>query len=335
MLTVELLGAIAVSANLAPSVHNTQPARWLRDGTDAILVAGDLSRHLEAGDPIFRDMGVSCGAAVEGTVLALAEHGFGVAEIEDLWASGDTVSIPGHRLAARIVLKGDGEASVLGRSAAVRFTWRSFFKPAPVSAMQALASWAAAMDDVALALSPTDIDMLASLGDEAAMPFLRDTVFRKELVSWMRFSPTDPRYGADGMNLQAMQMGSLEGKGARLLLGTSLFSALDAVGIAKMLTGEKAKTKSSSAIALFHRASEETPVASGRAFYRMWLNMTRLGFTAWPMAAAADNKVSAELCAQRFGIPDDRRLINVLRLGVPSGPMPARARLAPSNLIVA
>lgn len=334
MLTGDVLSKIVAVANLAPSVHNTQPARWSRDGKGALLVAADLSRHLAAGDPTYRDMGVSCGAAAEGTLMALAEHGVGVAAIEDLWPGNDRVSIPGHRLAARIVLKGDGVASALGGSVRHRSTWRSLFKPSPVSAMRPLVSWAEAADDVALARSPADIEMLAGLGDEAAMPFLRDDEFRRELVSWMRFSQTDPRYGSDGMNLEAMQMSRLEGWGARIVLGTRLFGALDAAGIARILTGEKAKTLSSSAIALFHRPADELPVATGQAFYRMWLFATGLGFAAWPMAALADDEACAQLCARHFKIPDNRRLINVLRLGVASGPMPPKARLARTALII-
>lgn len=334
MLTGELLNKIVASANLAPSVHNTQPARWSIDGKNVLLVSADLSRHLSAADPSFRDMGISCGAASEGTLMALADHGVGVAAIDDLWAANDDVSIPGHRLASRIVLKGEGKPSDLGGLAGARFTWRSFFKPAPTASIRALVSWAGDADDVTLALRADDIDMLASLGDEAAIPFLRDTRFRQELVNWMRFSKTNPRYGSDGMNLEAMQMGSLEGWGAQIVLGTRLFEALDAVGIAKMLTGEKPKTRSSSAIALFHRPVEESEIDSGRALYRMWLNVTRLGFSAWPMAAVADDKASAELCSRHFNLPKERRLINVLRLGVATGTMPSKARLGQTGLVV-
>src|SRR4051794_29493576 len=101
-----LLSRIVATANLAPSVHNTQPARWHAASDGSMLVMAARAGLLSAGVPPRRDMGVSCGAAVEGTVMALADAGIGVAAVEDLWAVNDTVAFPGYRLAARIVPDG-------------------------------------------------------------------------------------------------------------------------------------------------------------------------------------------------------------------------------------
>lgn len=328
-----LLSRIVATANLAPSVHNTQPARWHAASDGSILVMAELARHLSAGDPSRRDMGVSCGAAVEGTVMALNDAGIGVATVEDLWAVNDTVAFPGYRLAARIVPDGAAQASPLNSHVASRFTWRSHFKPAAIDVAQALQAWAKETQDVTLAHAPGDIAMLAALADDAGMVFLRDRAFRRELVGWMRLTRSDPRYDTDGLNLDALRMSALEGFGAKVVLGTGLFEALDALGLGKALTGEKAKTLSSTAIALFHRPREESPVESGRAFYRFWLNLARLGFAAWPMAAVADHADSAEMCGRHFAIPPERRLINVLRAGVAAA-VPKRARL-PVKLVIA
>jgi hypothetical protein len=128
-------------------------------------------------------------------------------------------------------------------------------------------------------------------------------------------------------------MSALEGFGAGVVLGTGLFEAIDALGLGKVLTGEKSKTQSAAAIALFHRPREESPVESGRAFYRFWLNLTRLGFAAWPMAAVADHAQSAEICSRHFAIPAERRLINVLRAGF-AGAILSRARLPVQGIVV-
>ena len=328
-----LLSRIVATANLAPSVHNTQPARWHAASDGSILVMAELARHLSAGDPYRRDMGVSCGAAIEGTVMALADAGIGVAAVDDLWAVNDTVAFPGFRLAARIVPGGVAQSSPLGGHVASRFTWRSHFKPAAMDASQALQAWAKQAEDVTLAHAPQDIAMLAALADDAGMVFLRDRAFRRELVGWMRLTRSDPRYDADGLNLDALRMSALEGFGAKAVLGTGLFEAIDALGLGKALTGEKSKTQSATAIALFHRPREESPVESGRAFYRFWLNLTRLGFAAWPMAALADHAESAYICSRHFAIPSERRLINVLRAGVAAA-VPKRARLPVQQVIV-
>jgi nitroreductase len=328
-----LLFRIVATANLAPSVHNTQPARWHMASDDSILVMAELARQLPVGDPQGRDLGVSCGAAVEGTLMALGDAGIGVAAVEDLWSANDTVAFPGFRLAARIVPGGAAQSSPLSGHVVNRFTWRSHFNPAATDASKALQAWAKEAEDVTLACAPGDIAMLAALADDAGMVFLRDRAFRRELVGWMRLTRSDPRYDADGLNLDALRMGALEGFGAKMVLGTGLFEAIDALGLGKMLTGEQAKTQSATAIALFHRPREESPVVSGRAFYRFWLNLTRLGFAAWPVAALADHGESAAVCSRHFAIPPERRLINVLRGGL-AGAVPKRARLPVQQVIV-
>ena len=55
---------MVAEANLAPSVHNTQPARWQFEG-DVIRLYAHLESCLKVGDPEFRDAGLSCGAALE------------------------------------------------------------------------------------------------------------------------------------------------------------------------------------------------------------------------------------------------------------------------------
>lgn len=334
MLAKELIQKIVSEANLAPSTHNTQPARWtfLDDGN--ILISADCSRYLPAGDPTNRDAGISCGAAVEGTVIALAEVGIKTSSIDDLWAKNDCDTINRHRLAAQINLKGDSTSLSLGKEIANRFTWRTKFLICENTMTQALYKWAAEKTDITLATLQTDIDFLSQKNDISSLHFMRDKAFRNELVDWMRLSTSHQDYAKDGLNLEALQMGVLEGFGAKLVLGTDLFGALDKIGFAKALIGEESQTKSASAIALFHRPYEESPIDTGRAFYRFWLEMTALGFSAWPMAVVADNLECAAECAERFSIPKEHRLVNVLRVGKAGNKRPKTARLGVESLIV-
>ncbi len=62
----------------------------------------------------------------------------------------------------------------------------------------------------------------------------------------------------------------------------------DRAGLAPMLFSEYAKTRTASAIALFHRPVGEDAFMSGRAFYRAWLSMERAGFKDVPMSVLAD-----------------------------------------------
>lgn len=69
-----VLAAIGL-ANHAPSVHNTQPWRWLVADTCVHLVA-DRTRHVPATDPDGRDLLLSCGAALHHLRVAFAALGW-------------------------------------------------------------------------------------------------------------------------------------------------------------------------------------------------------------------------------------------------------------------
>jgi nitroreductase len=70
-----LRGAIAL-ATRAPSVHNTQPWRWLL-GDSSVHLMADRTRQLPATDPEGRDLAISCGAALHHLRVALSALGWG------------------------------------------------------------------------------------------------------------------------------------------------------------------------------------------------------------------------------------------------------------------
>jgi nitroreductase len=59
----------------APSFHNSQPWRWITDGTTLDLFA-DEGRLMPAADPQGREITLSCGAALDHLVLAMAIAGW-------------------------------------------------------------------------------------------------------------------------------------------------------------------------------------------------------------------------------------------------------------------
>jgi hypothetical protein len=266
VIDIATLKALAAEANRAPSVHNTQPARFALDAAGRILILADLTRHLTIGDPSSRDMGLSCGAALEGLVMALAARGMGSA-VEDLWADG-TIWRPGHRLAARLTLAGTAEPPALAAFAEKRFTWRGAFSPATPDTLASLEDRASQADDVTLASSRDALAFIAALNDAASLTVMRERAFRDELVAWMRLSPNHPACARDGLNLEALRMGRLEGAVAGKMLASPLFALADRLRLAKPLVSETAKTMTATACLLFHRADGESPVTTGRAFYR-------------------------------------------------------------------
>lgn len=317
--------ALVARASLAPSVHNVQPARWRRDGQGAWLAA-DLSVSLAQGDPQGLDLGLSCGAVAEAMVLALAEAGQ-TAVVCDLWAVDDRKTLAGHRTAARIDWVPGGDPDPLSRHLAARFTHRGAFAPGPV------AQFGGGRQDAVLVTDAPGKAWLAGLHDQAGLQIMQAGPFRQELLGWMRLSRAHRRYRYDGLGREAMRLSALGGLAARLALGP-LWPLLNRVGLTPALTAETDATRSAQAIGCFHRPAGESPVTTGRAYLRLWLEATAVGLAGWPMAAVADDPATnAEICA-RYAIGADRRLVQVIRFGVASSAPPPRARKPLSEVII-
>jgi hypothetical protein len=71
----ERLRGIVELACRAPSIHNTQPWRWVRGG-DTLCLYGDSRRRLVYADSTGRDLVISCGAALHHLVVASAAQGW-------------------------------------------------------------------------------------------------------------------------------------------------------------------------------------------------------------------------------------------------------------------
>jgi hypothetical protein len=66
---------IVAAATRAPSIHNTQPWRFVA-GPDRLDVYLDTERALPVLDPTGRQQIISCGSAVEFAVVALTAAGY-------------------------------------------------------------------------------------------------------------------------------------------------------------------------------------------------------------------------------------------------------------------
>jgi len=327
MLDRQLLEDLVAEARLAPSVHNIQPTRWRRDG-DTVLVLADETRRLPVADPSGHDVRLSHGAAIEGLSLALGRRGLRIAALDTTLDTG-----PEQGIIARITLTTGGAEDPLATSIASRMSWRGTFRQPDPELPQRLARLAEAADDLIVIAEMDSVTEVAQLADRAAFHFLCDDAHRGELLQWMRLSRSDPRYGYDGLDAQALALGRIEAFAASLVLGP-LFPALRRLRLAAPLTGERGKT-ASGAIALFHRPSGEDPLETGRAFYRAWLGMERVGLAACPISVLADWPRSNLALVERFAVPRDRRLVNVFRMGTATRQGPTRhARLAVQDLII-
>ena len=113
------------------------------------------------------------------------------------------------------------------------------------------------------------------MNDEASLHFLSNREYRRELHAWMRLNSDDSNWSRDGLNSQALCLGSFEAKAANIVLGGPAFDILNKLRLGKMVVSEKAKTCSSTAIMLFHRPVEEHAIDTGVAYYRALLELAR------------------------------------------------------------
>ncbi|MEO0401022.1 MAG: hypothetical protein AAF214_01470 [Pseudomonadota bacterium] len=321
----ELFRDLVAQAILAPSVHNVQPARWRLDG-EAVHLFEDTRVRLACADPTGHDAAISLGAAFEGFALAAADIGLH-AEALPMDATPDTL-----RHVARISLRDGAAPDPLSKTVVARQSWRGAFAP-PTDQDRDTAT-ALVTDDCAVVTDPAAIARIATVVDDASFGFLAQRGFRDELVSWMRLWSRHPRWSRDGLNAPSMNLGLVEKIGAGIVMGPG-FGVLNGVGLAKPLLAEAGKTQSAAGIVLFHRAVDEDPFDSGRAFYRAWLRIDAAGFGAAVLAALADDADAAAEMIALAGVTSERRLVSALRVGARPDHTPvARARLSVDDVLI-
>jgi hypothetical protein len=192
--------AVALAV-LAPSIHNTQPWRWVATGGVLDLYA-DRERQLPAMDPDGRGLLLSCGGA-----LWLATLGFAVAG----WQVAVERLPDPHRpdLLARIRVTGrrapDQEVLELARAAERRHTERRPFAPdpVPVELLDRLVGVAADGPDVyASVIGSVDERLdLAVVFSWSNRVETGDPAYRAELARWSR--PGDSAH-RDGIPAEAV-----------------------------------------------------------------------------------------------------------------------------------
>jgi nitroreductase len=189
----EEMRIVAEFASLAPSVHNTQPWRFVAR-TDALDVLGDFDRALSYLDPDGRQLHLSCGAATELARLAIRSLGY--------QCTVEIAPEPSEpTLVARIVTVGRAEATGselrLIDAAARRYTDRGPYTDEPVTRGE-LAMLRTAVDGDGCWLKVLDraedrVAAIMLLSDAEAAEAI-DTAYRSELAQWRRDG-----HAADGL----------------------------------------------------------------------------------------------------------------------------------------
>jgi hypothetical protein len=329
LLTIAEQRALVEEASRAPSVHNIQPARWRFVG-DSVVLFRAIDRVLAVADPSGHDVDASLGAAFEGFSIALSRLGLVARDIMD--AAGFTASGCAPVLLASITRATAATSDALAPWVFERRAFRGRFEPPKPDDARALL--ALKNDDVVL-IPAVRLSALASHHDAATWAFESRREYHRELWAWLRLSRQHPRYGRDGLNADCLALSGLERRAASVLLRPAVFGPLSAFGIARHLISEAPQVRSATTALLFTPRRTDTPFDVGRRFYRLWLEVTALGFHLAPMSASADHESTRDLLARESGVSSDRRIANVLRVGrIRPGAAALSPRLPVDELLV-
>ena len=181
----ELARQVVELAGRAPSVHNTQPWRWLRRGSALDLYA-DRTRQLSVLDPVGRQLILSCGAALASARIAVRALGWSCdVELLPDPANADHLA----RLTVGPPLPPTEDELTLAREIGRRRTVRDRFDPVPLTpASRAALARAADADGAWLHWLDTTTDQvaLAVLTDRAERIEQAAPAMRAELARWRR-----------------------------------------------------------------------------------------------------------------------------------------------------
>jgi nitroreductase len=262
------LRAAASRAVLAPSVHNTQPWRFVATPTTLEIYA-DRSRQLPVLDPTGRQLHLSLGCALFNARVSLAAAGVPVTVTR--------LPDPSHPdLVARLQVNPTGIADpvvgALDNVIVLRQTNRRKFQPDPVPAELVVSLVAAAEAEGALLREVVADDRLAlaRLSQRADTLQLTDPAYRAELRAWTSNDPQrrDGVWAAavphvDGTSGDEVPVRDFDTQGAGRL---------------------PAQTQSTASQCLLILGTEvDSPLAwlhAGEALERIWLEITRAGYVA-------------------------------------------------------
>jgi hypothetical protein len=293
----------------APSVHNTQPWRWrLDEDAGVVELYADQGRRLSATDPDRRDLLISCGAALDHLVVALAHAGWR--------ATTRRFPDPEDSLHLATVQVGEPrDAEATARAALFpaihrRHTDRRRFshRPVPPGLIRDLAD-AAARSGVVLHPVQHAQERFAAVLVDAAARQRWTPGYPAELHIWTR------RHGGarDGIPSTAIAHPPTG------LPGPSGLRRFPHAQLAQPLPPAGHGLPDDAAAFLVLATAEDRPedrLRAGEALSRVLLTATRAGLATTPLSQATEVAASRGLLREVVGIPEQPQL--VLRVGWPA-----------------
>ncbi|MDT7573339.1 MAG: hypothetical protein QOE05_3513 [Actinomycetota bacterium] len=297
--TTEQLRHVVQAAGLAPSVHNTQPWRFVARA-DRLELHADPSRQLRVLDPDGRQLHMSCGAALLHARVAARALGLGV-QVHLL----PDPAVPTH-LADVVLTPGQPASDAEIRLATAilqRHTHRGAFeqRPVPAAVLAGLCHVAQSeggrLEEVVAADKLIELEVLLASADAMEE---RDDRYREELTQWVHEGPIR----SDGIPAAALE----QAPGSSLRQRDFTLTHADAVD------GSAPPADRPAVVVL--TTDDDTPVSwlrAGQALAAVLLRAADLGVQAQPLGQVTD------IVAYRLGLRQALGIIAmpqlVLRMG--------------------
>lgn len=330
------LRKLIAEANLAPSLYNTQPARWRFAPDGTVQVYEDMSRRLTVADPTGRLARMAVGAAFEGLNIALSKTGLSLSVLhlapQDKGPDNDNPSV---RLVASAMITQGAVRDALGAYVYERHTFRGEFEAVNPEARDALAGLMRHLGDVIAIVESAEIHDIARDYQQYREELKQRTGYQAEFYRWMSWTQREARRRHDGLNIRDMAPPRLPRFIRSQLLRALARMALESLGVVPQMYNETRSIASASAIGVLTGPRDEDAFLSGQRFYRLWLEMCRAGYALCPMVAATDTAGGLTAMRNRFKIPGDSWITSLFRVGkVAAGTSYHRQRLPARELLV-
>lgn len=339
--------ALVAAGILASNPHNTQP--WLfAVAEDRIDIHADTTRNLGGFDPFLREMHIGLGCAIENMVAAAGVNGFAVTvepvagSLVDPAAREETVPVATLRLAP---LSAPTDADALYDAIPKRHTNRFPYdraQPLPASAKAILADVA---EDEHVKLFLFDEGEARSKFDAAVIAATEEIIADREMIEasqrWFRESPSDIAAHRDGLTYDTAGLSPFITVAAKLLPPLPAEETHQA-WLRQTRDNQLPTAALTGLLAVRDRYDRPQALAAGRAWQRMQLAATSLGFAMQPInqpveTADREKQLGKEAksetrLATLIGAPDWQPTF-AFRAGTPTVAAPASPRRALKDVV--
>jgi len=303
----------AVRATWAPSVHNTQPWRFVI-GHGVLEVHADVSRQLRVLDPTGRQLIISCGCAVLNARVSLAADGF-AANVQQHAPSPDS------DLLAELTKSSERDPSVAALDPLLslrRTNRRQFAEDRVPEELLAVLAAAASVEGAGLFVVSEPAHRLATarLSRRAEAVEQSDPAYQAELRAWV----TDDQQRGDGVPVDTLPRLRADGVDGLPLRN---FGDPGDAGLP-----ERASSSTHQTLLLLGTEDDDALawLQAGEALERVWLEVTRAGYAMSLFTQLIEVPSTRELLRSELGLAMYPHVL--LRVGrAPATPASRRRKL--------